>query len=121
MSGEGDRGEVASALSDARRARASGRLKSAVAALDRGVPMIPPGDTNAARALADEGAKVGAALEERKAPLAALSEHLRALDLAPDLASAAAGVERAVALYPSWLPPVGPVAPGNQLNVGATG
>ena len=112
---------IAAALSEARRQRSGGKLKGAIEALDRAVPLCPPEDPNAARAVSDEGARLAVALEERGSVLAALSEYGRALGLFPDNSLAREGLERCIKAYDKWSPPMGAVAPGNQLVVGATG
>ncbi len=121
MSREQDRGAIAAALAEARRARAQGRLKAAQEALDRVMPLALPDDPNAARAMADEGARLGLALEAKGSVLAALAEFARALDLSSELVAAREGVSRGVAAYDRWMPPLGAVAHGNQLVAGATG
>jgi anti-anti-sigma factor len=118
---EQDRGAIAAALSEARRARTQGRLKAAVEALDRAIPLLSPDDPNAARAVADEATRIAAALEEKGSLVAALAEYARALDVSPDLQAASQGIVRIADAYPSWAPPMGAVAPANQLVVGATG
>lgn len=118
---EQDRGAIAAALSEARRSRAAGRLKSAVDALDKAFPLCPPDDPNAARAVADEDGKLAAALEAKGSLLAALSEYGRALGLHAENPAARDGLERCALAYDRWAPPMGAVAPGNQLIVGATG
>jgi anti-anti-sigma factor len=118
---EQERGVIAAALSEARRARTQGRLKAAIEALDKAVPLCPPDDPNAARALADETGKLGAMLLEKGSVLAALAEFGRALDLSPENPFARDGLGRCAQAYDRWAPPMGAVAPGNQLVVGATG
>jgi anti-anti-sigma factor len=118
---EQDRGIIAAALSEARRSRTQGRLKAAVEALDKAIPLCQPDDANAARALADESSKLGATLLEKGSVLAALSEFARVLDLQAENPAAREGLDRCVQAYERWAPPMGAVAPGNQLIVGATG
>jgi anti-anti-sigma factor len=116
-----DRNLVA-ALAEARTLRKANKLRAAGDALDRAFKLVDPDDAQAARGLADEATRLGASLESRGAPLAALSEHLRAVDLAPeDLPAARAGIDRGLEIYPTWTPPLGPIAAKDALLVGATG
>ncbi len=118
---EQDRGVIAAALSEARRQRSAGKLKAAIEALDRAVPLCPPEDPNAARAVSEEGAKLALALGEKGSILAALSEVARALGLNPENQLARDTLDKCVIAYDRWAPPMGAVAPGDQLVVGATG
>lgn len=115
------RGELARAVAASREARRQGKLRPAVQALDRAVSLLAPGDASGERGLGDEGVRLGLSLEERGAPLAALSEFLRALDLAPRNRAAADGVARGIAAYPKWRPPLAPLGPRDQFLAGATG
>jgi anti-anti-sigma factor len=121
MSGEfeGARRQIAGLVSEVRGFRAKGQLRAAVAALDKAVTLVTPTDKGAAWGVADEAVKLGLALEKNKAPLAALSEFVRALDLAPTNDQAREGIARGAANYTAWAPPCGSL--GNQLSVGATG
>src|SRR5258708_36265960 len=97
---------IAAALSEARRSRDQGRLKAAIEALDKAIPLCAPDGTNAARALADESLKLGATLLEKGSVLAALSEFGRALDLQSDNAAARDALLRCVHAYDRWAPPM---------------
>lgn len=118
---EASRGQLAREVAGAREARRVGKLRHAVLALDRAVALLGPLDASGARGLADEGVRLGLALEERGAPLAALSEFYRAADLAPRHTQANEGVARGLAAYASWRPPMTAIGPRDQLLAGATG
>jgi anti-anti-sigma regulatory factor len=117
-----EREERGRALAAAREARRLGRLRTAVEALDRAVALLGPGDaSDDAPSIAAEGVQLGRALEAKGAPLAALSEFLRAHDLDPSSSDARDGIERGVRAYGSWRPPLKALAPGGRLRAGATG
>ncbi|MBI3723432.1 STAS domain-containing protein [bacterium] len=121
VSDDRERGHLAVAVAQAREARKAGKLREALESLDRAVACLIPGDSSGEQGVATEGTKLGKALDARGAPLAALSEHLRALDLAPENPDAREGIRRGVTRYDEWRPKTDAIAPKDQLKVGATG
>lgn len=114
------REQVARRLESARAARGQGKLIEARTNLDAAYEGLDARDRRAAQALAEEGARLGAALEGANAPLAALSELLRAWEAAK-VPQVGEGITRLVQRYAEWRPQPIEVAPGTAIRAAATG